>query len=92
MSVDRNTIIFFDASCLVAASGSPTGGSGFLLTVCAKGFVKAAVSQQVLLEAQRNVTEQLHPARSKTVMETNSDLVNLLTIRSSINLGICQDS
>jgi predicted nucleic acid-binding protein len=61
MSIDRGTILFFDASCLVAAAGSPTGGSSFLFSVCTRGFLQAAVSQPVLLEAERNVSEQLRP-------------------------------
>ena len=61
MSVDANTLVFFDASCLVAASGSPLGGSGFLLSICARGFLSGAVSQPVLLETERNVSEQLSP-------------------------------
>lgn len=61
MSIDANTLIFFDSSCLVAASGSPTGGSGFLLSVCGRRLLKGAVSQPVLLEAERNVIEQLRP-------------------------------
>jgi predicted nucleic acid-binding protein len=59
MIIDRNTLVFFDASCLIAAAGSPTGGSGFLLSLCARGFLKAAVSQPVLLEAQNNIQAKL---------------------------------
>src|SRR6476661_7199168 len=59
MIIDRNTLVFFDASCLIAAAGSPSGGSGFLLSLCAKGFLKSAVSQPVLLEAQRNIQSKL---------------------------------
>ena len=59
MIIDRNTILFFDASCLIAAAGSPTGGSGFLLSLCSRGLLKAAVSQHVLLEAQRNIQSKL---------------------------------
>ena len=59
MSIDRLTRLFFDASCLIAAAGSPNGGSGFLLSVCARGFLKAVVSQPVLLEAERNIMEKL---------------------------------
>jgi predicted nucleic acid-binding protein len=59
MTIDRDTLLFFDASCLIAAAGSPTGGSGFLLSLCARGFLKAAVSQMVLLEAQRNIQTKL---------------------------------
>jgi predicted nucleic acid-binding protein len=59
MTIDRNTLLFFDASCLIAAAGSPSGGSGFLLSLCARGYLKAAVSQLVLLEAQRNIQNKL---------------------------------
>jgi predicted nucleic acid-binding protein len=59
MTIDQDTLLFFDASCLIAAAGSPTGGSGFLLSLCARGFLKAAVSQMVLLEAQRNIQTKL---------------------------------
>jgi hypothetical protein len=59
MTIDRNTLLFFDSTCLIAAAGSPSGGSGFLLSLCARGFLKTAVSQPVLLEAQRNIQENL---------------------------------
>jgi predicted nucleic acid-binding protein len=59
MIIDRNTLVFFDSSCLIAAAGSPSGGSGFLLSLCARGFLKAAISQPVLLEAQRNIQSKL---------------------------------
>lgn len=58
MNVDRTTLLFFDASCLVAASRSPTGGSGFLLRLCALEFLEGAVSQAVLLEAERNISRK----------------------------------
>lgn len=58
MKIDRTTLLFFDASCLVAASRSPTGGSGFLLRLCALEFLKGAVSQAVLLEAERNISRK----------------------------------
>lgn len=61
MSIDRNTLLFFDASCLIAAAGSPTGGSSFLLSLCAGGLLKAAVSQSVLLEAERNILAKRGP-------------------------------
>lgn len=59
MTIDRNTLLFFDSSYLIAAAGSQTGGSGFLLSLCARRSLKAAVSQPVLLEAQRNIKEKL---------------------------------
>lgn len=63
MSIDRTTRLFFDASCLVAAAGSPTGGSSFVLALCQRGFLRAVISQPVLLEAHRNVQEQMDAAR-----------------------------
>lgn len=59
MTVNRRTLLFFDASCLIAAAGSPAGGSGFLLSLCAREYLKAATSQPVLLEAQRNIQAKL---------------------------------
>ena len=59
MTIDRNTLIFFDASCLIAAAGSPSGGSGFLLALCLRRLIRGAVSQPVLLEAQRNIQRKL---------------------------------
>jgi predicted nucleic acid-binding protein len=59
MSIDRPTLLFFDASCLIAAAGSPTGGSAFLLSLCTRGLLQGAVSQFVLLEAERNINAKL---------------------------------
>src|SRR5687768_8561181 len=66
MRIDASTILFFDASCLIAAAGSPQGGSGFLLSVCAKGYLQAAVSDPVLVEAERNILENLRPGAIDT--------------------------
>jgi predicted nucleic acid-binding protein len=73
MAIDRNTLLFFDASCLVAAAGSPTGGSSFLLSLCARGYFKATVSQPVLLEVQKNI-------RSNFGVEAINRFYNLLAI------------
>ena len=59
MKIDSNTILFFDAACLIAAAGSPSGGSGFLMSICSKSILKGAVSQPVLVEAERNVLAKL---------------------------------
>ncbi len=59
MRIDEDTLVFFDASCLIAAAGSPSGGSAFLLTLCARGLLRGAVSQLVLLEAERNIAGKL---------------------------------
>lgn len=59
MIVDDTTLVFFDASCLIAAAGSPTGGSGFLLSLCMRRLLRGAVSKAVLLEAERNIRTKL---------------------------------
>ncbi len=59
MTLDRTTLVFFDASCVIAAAGSPSGGSGFLLSLCAKGYLQAVVSTYVLAEASRNIQANL---------------------------------
>ena len=59
MAIDPTTVLFFDSSCLVAAAGSPTGGSSLLLAICARGFLKGAVSHAVLAEAEGNILSNL---------------------------------
>jgi predicted nucleic acid-binding protein len=59
MTVDRTTLVFFDASCLIAAAGSPAGGSSFLLSLCAKEYLQAAVSTFVLAEVARNIQTRM---------------------------------
>jgi predicted nucleic acid-binding protein len=62
MPINQQTILFFDSSCLVAAAGSPTGGSSLLLAICgARGFLTGAVSHAVLAEAEGNVLSNLRP-------------------------------
>jgi len=61
MRIDRDTLVFFDASCLIAAAGSPTGGSGFLLSLCARRLLRGAISHIVLLEAEHNIQAKLSP-------------------------------
>jgi predicted nucleic acid-binding protein len=60
--VDRTTLIFFDASCIVAACGSPTGGSGFVLSLCRRQLLRGAASYPVLEEAARNIASHFEPA------------------------------
>jgi predicted nucleic acid-binding protein len=59
MAIDETTIVFFDSSCLVAAAGSPAGGISLLLAICARGFLKGAVSHGVLTEAEGNILSNL---------------------------------
>jgi predicted nucleic acid-binding protein len=66
MTIDRETRVFFDTSCLIAAAGSPSGGSGFLVSLCQRGLLRGAVSQPVLLEAERNIRKKRGPAELET--------------------------
>jgi predicted nucleic acid-binding protein len=66
MTISRNSLLFFDATCLIAAAGSPSGGSGFLLSVCQAGFLEACSSPSVLVEAERNIRAKLPPATLAT--------------------------
>jgi predicted nucleic acid-binding protein len=75
MSIDRSSLLFFDASCLIAASGSRTGGSSFILALCHDGFLQSAISQWVLIEAERNIMAKLPPAahaRYQTLLHTTA--------------------
>ena len=62
MTIEHTTKIFFDASCLIAAAGSPTDGSGFLLSLCERGYLQAVISTYVLAEAERNIRLRMKPA------------------------------
>ena len=73
MVIDRTTLLFFDASCLIAASGSPSGGSGFLLDLVRRGLLQGTVSQAVLLEAERNIQAKL---RSQALGNYHSLLID----------------
>ena len=62
MALDRTSLVFFDASsALFLAANSPLGGSAFLISVCSRGFLRAVVSPDVLLEAERNIMEKGGP-------------------------------
>jgi predicted nucleic acid-binding protein len=58
MLVSEATVVFFDASCLFAAAMSPNGGSGLIIDVCGRGFLRAASSRTVLDEAERNIRQK----------------------------------
>jgi predicted nucleic acid-binding protein len=65
MTINEKTLLFFDSSCLIAAAGSLHGGSSLLLGICARGFLKGAVSHAVLAEAEGNILSNL-PAPALT--------------------------
>ena len=51
-------LVFLDASVVVAASRSPTGGSAVAMEVCQGRRYRAALSTTVLLEARVNIAEK----------------------------------
>ena len=59
MPAESKRIVFLDASVLVAAAGSPSGGSALVIEVCGGQRFAAACSQRVLLEAQINIRSKL---------------------------------
>jgi predicted nucleic acid-binding protein len=67
MSIGRHTLLFFDAAALMAAAGSPSGGSGFLLSLADRGTLRGAVSPGVLAEATRNVASKMGPVQIATL-------------------------
>lgn len=58
----RRQVVFLDASVLVAAAGSPNGGSAVALEICGGQHFRAAVSELVLLEARRAIITRLPEA------------------------------
>ncbi len=61
MSIDSSTLLFFDASCFIAAAGSPSGGSSFLFSLCTRGLLRGSASHLVLLEVERNLQTKFTP-------------------------------
>lgn len=59
MDCDRATRLFFDATCIVAAAGSPLGGSSFLLSLGQRRLLVVIASRPVLIEAKRNIVAKL---------------------------------
>ena len=59
MLAEGKRIVFLDASVLVAAAGSPSGGSALVIEVCRGQRFAAACSQRVLSEAQINIRGKL---------------------------------
>ncbi|MDO8532604.1 MAG: PIN domain-containing protein [Dehalococcoidia bacterium] len=58
----ERTRVFLDASILVAAAKSPSGGSSVALEVCQSRHYRAIVSLRVLLEARKNIMEKFGEA------------------------------
>ena len=55
----RGWKVFIDTSALIAGILSPTGAAHEVLRLCEAGVVKAVMSRQVLVEADRNISEKL---------------------------------
>ncbi len=56
------SLVFLDASVLVAASRSPNGGSATALQVCQGVRFRAAVTEKILTEARVNIAEKFGEA------------------------------
>lgn len=61
MAVER-TRVFLDASVLVAAARSPSGGSALALEVCGGRRFRGVVTTRVLLEARVNIADKFGAA------------------------------
>jgi predicted nucleic acid-binding protein len=70
--VSPRLLVFLDASVLLAAAGSPTGGSAEAMRILRRHNVyRGVVSTLVLLEARRNLTRKFPP-------EAETRLITLL--------------
>ncbi len=75
IKVDRTTRVVFDASCLIAAAASPTGGSGFLWSLVERSLLQAVVSQAILIEVETNLARKFSPttlARHRARLESGA--------------------
>ena len=55
----RRWQVFLDTSAVIAGILSPTGAAHEVLRLCEAGVVQAVVSRQVLVEADRNLSEKV---------------------------------
>jgi predicted nucleic acid-binding protein len=55
----RGWTVFIDTSALIAGILSPTGAAHEVLRLCEAGVVQAVMSRQVLVEADRNLSQKL---------------------------------
>ena len=55
---DSRTRVLFDASVLVAASGSPEGGSSLAIEVCWGSRFKGVVTEKIVHEGRKNVSNK----------------------------------
>jgi predicted nucleic acid-binding protein len=55
----RRWKVFLDTSALIAGVLSPTGAAHEVLRLCEAGVVQAALSRQVLVEADRNLSKKV---------------------------------
>lgn len=51
--------VFLDASCWVAAAGSPTGGSAMILKLARAGHLQVVATKRILQEAERNIRDKM---------------------------------
>jgi predicted nucleic acid-binding protein len=51
--------VFLDASCWVAAAGSPDGGSAGILKLAQARYLSIGITQRVFHEAERNIKDKL---------------------------------
>ena len=54
--------VFFDASVLIAAGASSSGGSAMAVQVCRRGLARGLVTRLVLWEAERNLHASFPPS------------------------------
>ena len=79
MPLDRTSLVFFDASSLFLAANTPLGGSAFLLEICSRGYLRAVVSPDVLLEAERNIVDKGRPGAFRRYRELVASTSFLVT-------------
>ncbi len=51
--------VFLDASCWIAAAGSPSGGSAAILKLARAGYLKIVATKEILWEAERNIKTKM---------------------------------
>lgn len=78
---EKRLRIFFDASVLVAAAKSPSGGSSKCLDICKGGESQAIITRVVELEAERNIRSKFS---DKELNRFNQEIIPSLKIARAV--------
>jgi predicted nucleic acid-binding protein len=62
--------VFLDATCWMASAGNPNGGSAYILQIAQADLFTIAVTEMILIEAERNIRDKMPETAFLSYMNT----------------------